>query len=757
MRWLLALALLGSISLHAATGDITGADINPVGTANIYISGFPTNMVFNNGLRNDTNYASYNGTNEVWTQILGPSNALTITLNSWGWNHGTNYAWPRTVYGTKLGRKPYPDQAQSAVLTNGGSPNIARAGIWLDDYIYTTCSNLLLSVTADAFVSNAAISGLSVTNSSTVPPWTPKVNLLNYGWENVVNSNYTTRIIAADHYKIDGISVILTHTNGQTKSNYSMARYPDVRFTRGQNAGVFTNYFDLSDWTNSIFTVDYIARPQIGTPFSTYDNLYPEHMPQPQRFTNLLNQFGMLTPAIAVVDAGAAGPGAVTNVPPAQVDPVHYFTNGMVASQRVAATNNYRGGTVYWREGTTNIMGAVTFARDVDSRIVWAPYPGHSFTILTNTGSSANPGGRLLIVDASIIVTNTTLFNNCERIVLSNCVVNSFGFPIRAGTDRVVAYADACQIQKLGGGLLGFSTDRLAWQLVGCDLNGFTNTLVPWLMVGNYHTNTVSTNFLIDAAPSFLGFPPQQRFVAYNKILGMAGGSTFCAEFGDATYAGTNDAIINNVFEGIALSGGAAKSFTLWAAPTNMTGHVMHNNSIFGFRHQFGYNETGTGWKQISFKNNNIDVLGWVTDAIGGANNTSYTNNWWIMNGVGITGNAIPDTSEVFHGNAEYAHFQNYFRPDTARKPYTWWAVVDRRALSSTSVYGTGNGNYHLLPYSLTHKIQTQDLYEYDIENKQRTAYAPPGAYAGFWWATNVAAFTTSTTNAGRTTIAPYP
>lgn len=745
MRWLLVFYLfLVSLSLRGATGDIVGnGNITSMGVAEVRWEGFTqTNTPYTHGLRGITNLATYDGTNEIFFLIPWTTNGVSITLDSWGWWYGTNKVWQRTVYGTRLARKPYPNHAQSAIVTNIDVNNTARFSFWLNDFIYTTDSNLVGTIRANAFASNNAVSSLSFSNNSTIPPWTPKCNLLNYGWENIVNSNYTTRIVAYDHYKIDGVSVILTHTNGQTKSNYSMVRVPDNHYTRGQNAAVFTNTFDLSDWTNSIFTVDYIVRPRIGTPFSTYDNLYGGDAPQPQRFTNLLNHFGLLTTFNAVMDAGAVGPGAVSNVAPALIDPAHYFTNAQVASQRSASSNNYRGATVYWRDGTTNVAGSAAYTRDVDSRIRWLPYPGHTaFTLLTNTtGGGLNIGGRLQIEDCTIRVngTTTTLIDNTERVVLSNCVIDSVAFPFRASSVNCIYYADACKFTRLGGGIGAFSTDRLAWQLVGCDLNGFTNRWVPWLAVGNWHTNSASTNFTIDSGPTVLQFAAQQRIFAHNALFGLWGDSTFFGEFGDTTYAATNDAVVLNIMEGIAPVGGAAKSLTLWASPTNMTGIVLHNNTLVGFRHQAFYNETGTGWKNPSVRNNAIDVFGWVDDAVGGANNTSYTNNWWFMFGVGMSGNVIPDTSEVFHGDFEGVQNRVFIPASANRRPYTWWGVPSRRALSSTTVYGLGNGNYHWMPYALANTMQLENgsqipsevMYEYDIDMKRYRTNGPPGVYA---------------------------
>lgn len=759
MRWLLAFILLCSVSARAATGDIVDeGNITSIGVAEVRIDGFvDTNTPFYNGLQNVTNYATYDGTNEIWFQQPGPTNALTITLLSWGYWCGTNYAWPRTVYGTKLARKPYPNQAQSAIVTNIGPPNAARESVWINDYIYTTDSNLVGAVRANAFASNNAITGLSFSNNSTIPPWTPKVAILNYGEESIINSNYVSRVVAYDHHRIDGVGVTLTHTNGQTKSNYTMVRVADNRYTRGQNAAVFKNSFDLADWTNALFTVDVSVKPTIGAEFTTFDNLYPNNMPQIQRQTNLLNHYGLLTAYYGVYDAGAAGPGAATNVPFAEVSPVHYFNSPMVASRHSAASNSYRGGMVLFTTGSTNVAGTATFVRDVDSRIIWDAAPGNTFSLATNTvagGFGFNPGGKLQINNCLIQITNITLLDNCERVALSNCIVDSFNYPFRASSVNTIIYAEATKFTKLGGGIRGFSSDRIAWQLYGCDLNGFTNTLTPWLFIGNYHTNSASTNFIIDQGPSFLPFPPQQRIFAHNILKGLWGNSTLIGDFGDTVYASTNDAMVGNLIEGIAITGGAAKSLTLWASPTNMTGIVFQNNSIYGCRHQYGYNETGTGWKQISTKNNSIDVLGWVTDAIGGPNNASYTNNWWVMNGVGFWGNAVPDTSEVFHGDAEYAHFQSYFRPSSVRKPYSWWGIVERRALSSTTVYGLGNGDYHPMPYALTRTIPIDPLYEYDIELRPYTAFGS-GVYATRGYTFISGSGTTTISGSGTTFIQP--
>lgn len=733
MKRLLMVLLLSTASSYAATGDITGAGVNANSVAEIYVEGFPTNATFNNGFLNYTNYSDYDGTNEMWYQGPSTTNGVMFVVQSLGYNHGTNYTWTRTNYATKLARKAYNNEAQSAIFTNGGSPNIARIALWTTDFFYSN-DTAVVYVTTNAFASNNAVANFPVTNISTLLQWTPKCNIMNPGWENIYNSNYVSRIVAYDHYRIDGVGVVLTHTNGQTKSNYSMVRVEDVRDTRGQHAAVFTNMFDLSDWTNAPFTVDFVVKPTIGVQFSTYDNLYTGDMPQPQRITNLLNHAGELTPYIGVYDQTAVGPGVVTNVAPELVDPAHYFTSCVVGSQRVVSSNNYYGGKLFWKTGSTNIGApSASYARDSASRLEWRPFPGDTMTIITNTtGGGINPGGRLLISDATILMTgaNTVLLDNCERVYLTNCTVDTTAsIPFRASSVNCIVYIENSHIRRLGQGLRPFSTDKLAYQVVGNNLNGFTNIWVPWLAVGNWHTNTVSTNFVIDTGPSQLPFPPQQRIFAHNYIVGMAGDSTSCGEFGDTTFAATNDAVVLNVMEGIAFTGGAAKSLTLWASPTNMVGHVIHNNDLYGFRHQFAYNETGQGWKQVSCKNNNIDLFGWVTDAIGGANNSSYTQNWWAMNFVGCTGNAIPNTSPVNHGDAEYAHFESYWRPNSFKKPYTWWGVSDRQALSSGTVYARGNGDYHRMPYALIRRIPIDNLYEFDIEFRPY-AETGSGAYA---------------------------
>lgn len=217
MRFLLALLLLLPLRLFSAVGDITGAEVETNGwVIKLYISGLNTNGGFYNGF----------GTNNSLTT----SNGLTLTLDSMGFDDaGNGIIRQRTVYGTKLLRKPYPSQLTNDIETDGTGciPRIA-----LSEYVYSLDSNLTLSVRAGAYATtnlttncNAA-SGLSVTNGS-VQPYPSVIG--NWSWRGfrVIDEEYMTlRAVAFHKFAQEGrpvrsVMFWVTDSGGDSFTNWT--------------------------------------------------------------------------------------------------------------------------------------------------------------------------------------------------------------------------------------------------------------------------------------------------------------------------------------------------------------------------------------------------------------------------------------------------------------------------------------------------------------------------------------------------------
>jgi hypothetical protein len=165
-RWLLLLiTLCAPLAAHAATGDITAVRV--LGTtctastaacngwvAEIDITGLATGGQYDFGILSGQTYAA------------NAKGSITCTSPTYDITGATGTA-SRTVYMTHALRKPTPNQATNDE-TAGGTLTIRVA---LSDYIYsvdTSCAATIQGQLYKAAPGNNAVSGLSVTNNSTI-------------------------------------------------------------------------------------------------------------------------------------------------------------------------------------------------------------------------------------------------------------------------------------------------------------------------------------------------------------------------------------------------------------------------------------------------------------------------------------------------------------------------------------------------------------------------------------------------------------
>lgn len=746
MRVLIIICLLCLAPFaRGATGEILGASITTNSCLDVYVENFPTNTTFNNGLINWTNII---GTNSVWYQRPSTTNGLTLTMDAYGFRNGEP-VWRRiTRYGTIIGPKPYPNHAQSDIVTNLGTPNITKIRVFLNDYVFTNTitSNIAVTITTNAFKDGSTFclgaTDFPVTNLSTLPSPPVAGWFTVPGWTDETNANMYPTVFAEAAYGVDSVRVLAwTGSAGSTNLVYR----PNINRSLTNRGKLWPDY--QATLPQSPFTagdtprIDFEVYPIIGERFSTLSNWLAGHHPLPSSITNLCNKSGTLNTNFAVVSvSGSDATGVPTNgISPTDINSAHEFASVPRAVQALLASNSWFGGIVYVRQGQTNVGGSTpVFANVAQSRVILKPFPGETFRIETNTssGTSRSLASLLSVENCDFYVdgTNHIIWDNQERIHLKNCTVDFRGHALRASSssDDCIIFAEGCWINRAGGGLVKNAGEDLAWNLYGCDLNGFTNTWLVYVGLGNWHTNRAGTNMLVvNAAVSNLQFPPINQLFAYNQLLGLYGSATQVGEFGDPTFATTNMFMVNNEIEAIKATSGAHKSWPLWNQVANMTGLVAKRNTIFGPRIQRLYNENGFSIKQGFLEDESIDISGFVGD-VEEADGT-YIGGWWYLNGVGLTGCAIPGTSQIAHGIARYAAFQNTYFSGNNGRPYGWWSVFRRAAYSGAGDPESFEGDYRIHSYAPTFGIPTVGGGYYDFDGLPRPSiagWASPGARA---------------------------
>lgn len=736
----LFLLLLWPLALLGADGDITGVSIEANGwIADIYIadSGSNTNGTLANGL----------GVNNALTG----TEKLKINLTSCGYDDtGSTTTVSRVVYGTKLVRFAYPNNAYMDTTNDSGTLVMKVA---LSDYVFQK----------DVIGSAALASGLYATNSftSAASTWSTVTNgssqayfkvLGNNAWpsyDRITGFTYPLRFLAFHHSAQQGRPVQCVYfalEEAGTVTNSIIVTQAEVDNAVGDATPVveYVGRVSTSGFTaKATIKSRIIAYPRIGDSGSVLDTgdgtntgITPLYSP----LYHVMDAAGTYAKSYAVVDPvdGNDTNGRATNFWNVDGPPVSCLTMARAATLIAATNNTYNGhndvggGIVYLKSGNYNWSGASgSYGNNPSNYITFKPFPGvlRSQVIITNTSGDKDTGGKVKFENVTFNTATVSVLDDGSGSMvgwLDKCSVNCNDV---ATFYRIkFVYLTACDITLLGQGIAPFD---VTWFFArGNNISGFSGAIKCAVFVGNYNTvaNAISLRSDVGSAPYFDG-----AIWAYNRLLNLNNTSLAPVYFGitvSYSHEYTNGcAFVQNVFEQQDAVSTPLVQICADGSTKNATNFICWHNSINGQRFSYAYNDYQTlnpAPNRIGFytKNNIFNEYNCVTDIDphGGTANGARTNNWSVNYGVGNSGN-IYGRSGVDKG--DFIGFNTIFANLSAGQTTYYGYRLDK----SNNGDGSGNGDYHATKASPATKLPSDWVLPYDIEGRPRKPGDAAGAY----------------------------
>lgn len=705
MRYVLILLALLSGSAFAATGDITGVEISPSGAepygacADITISGFTTGKTidFGSGRGNALDFDDL------------ASATIVFTVVSEGYNSsGTLGTVTRTVYGTKIVRKPYPNEAQNQ------EPSATVIRIALSDFIYdddntgagksgtapivTIAANAIRNDGGSSQLSNVA-TNLTCTNSSTLDyPQTIA------RWDRVAGVCTADRVTAAftmacRAYNRSGIACVRFDATGRTSSVNVNSTATTRTATQRTATGLYAEAYHSSSTAISGMTDDELidlrfrAYPIVGDADSIRDTdnhtTSTEECLGYNKATVVCDKDNDST-VYAVVDtvSGNNTTGA-NSATLATAESTPYLNIGEAV--------NDGANVIYLLDGTHAAVGS-THARKTTNEWV----------VVTHHPTSSSKAGAI------VQVTTTTTYD-CERLQYKNVTFDSSGTVSYLDGENAGNFLRLTGVtfdeDAVGAALVGIGYRSHATYLENCDgdmgeqewnWNIFSSDKLNYLFDGCAFgtpgtagsSNNLSAYELVccsasDAEVLFgganTGGPVKDHVeISFNNILDFdnAGAevlSELAKTTGDDVVMGI--AIVGNIIEKTA---GTSALSTIAAdnSAVNANNIILWHNTFTGERLNTGYNETGTTSllrRNWSIKYNSFRDWNTKTDTFTGTPSGNRTGNWPIVYGVGFA-----------HNNRETSNFPGEYG-GLGLTQGTPGYVDDN---SYTGDGGSGNGDY---------------------------------------------------------------
>ena len=736
----LAILLISAASMHAGYLDITGAEVETNGwILKLWAEGMTTNGTFASGF----------GTNN---SLSAPK--LRVDIESPGFDQtGTSNAVRRTVYGTQIIRRAYPNE-QTNDIQRPSTHAVVK--IALSDYVYAGDYTVTLTLLAGAYYTTNtsttncnAVSALTVTNSS-VQPY-PKV-IANWtwpGWNRETNSTIRLRACgfhaaARNGQPLACLKFIATDESGDAVSSIQTAMQMDRSLPDAVPFGEYIADLSQSSFANGdAIRCDFVAYPWIGTTAAVLDTTLDLYQaPMACSITNLCDRLNSYTDLIAVVDlnTGSDSNGRPTNVAPASVNSAHYFKTIAGAANMLAASNSTSfghpdsGGTfIYVRSGVTNFP-----AGTVNSNVVpkaWVTvlaYPGHSVS-LTNTSSSSDINDRVKVQGVHLgFVGSQIPFSGMQRLWLDQCTIGAPGVGPFQATDTWVTHCTVTQLVQ------GFRASSIGnnefFRLRGNTLSNFNHTLLVQTVIGNRHPDTNGQDYIIRFDLAGQGARHDMQ-ILYNNYFGgsaIGSGTELLHCFG--SFVLTNGAaIVQNVFERTGNSGSPAANLASSGnlASTNL---ILWHNLFLGERiADYGSSgtETATIWRNLWSQNGNIfDLTGFKKDW-NTPSDSDRIGNWplmWQVNGSGNMWVECRVNSAAGGFPPDFAGINSHHPPGSGTNIINFPRFINRKAYDGGTATA-GGGDYRMHSDSPGFALSCERRLPFDSAGVPRGRIDPPGAF----------------------------
>lgn len=713
-----------------ATGDILSCTIRDDGwSADVVIEGFVDGAAYNFGTLDDA-------------EPTTATPKVTFTVVSEGYNaSGVLGTITRTVYGTHVVRKAYPNHATLDETEGGGNLSVRIA---LSEFIYDDdntgggksgtaptvtiaagwCTN---SGSGGGSETSAAATNLTVTNSSTLDY--PKV-VGNWSWPDRIRigsgvgaeSSLKLRCTAfhafaqnANPVACVAFSATDEHAHTATSTQTAMqidATMPDALKVSEYVADLAASTFDQGD----VITANFIAYPWVGDADSILDtsvnSAYTDDDWRPRPHYYLCDKSGTFGVTYAVVDpvsgndtTGVASPTLAT----AEAAPCLTIAYAIKKIRDYNNTNlsrpNCSAGVVYLLAGTYTSSGAdvsTVFSGDK----CWVIVTPHSSTneagvVINTNGTSANRTFKSTYVqfkdvtftqaDANYIVRHDV--TGTRLVWLNSCTLNYYS----GGGSYGLVYESASHASQATHCTGQYCEDDV-WRFYRGNTEAAAhNGMFPYNHVGNVITRADGASWeltywseSVGGGTTLLG---NGAVLAYNSVYKAQGSILSAGGVADWT---TGFALIGNVFERHVQGAATATCTTIHAQETGSQygciNLIAFHNTFAGQRCNWLYNVVGTNTTKTNnhVKYNLFKYLAYKDDEF--ATDGTMVGNWSVGNAVGYYGNLSGDGA-----------FQpDYIGIDGKRGP-SGGPTLDYSFTDDNSITGdgTGLGNYLITASSI--------------------------------------------------------
>lgn len=774
--------LLSALQCFASFTNVVGINIETNGwIADVTIGGDAAGSIGTNG-----NFFSGLGTNNSLTSTT----ALTLTMSSMGFDDsGSGIQVSRTVYGTKIIRLPFPlQQTNDIQFQDSGGTNVVFR-IALSDFICSRDSNIVatalggwISGTNGNSTNVVAISGFSVTNSSTVTYPKTIANWTMPCWNRWTNAAPVLQVFAAQYFAQAGRPIRMIQFVAQDAHSHAVTnKVTAMVATLGPLTGVavceWLVTLDISTFTaGDLVRCDFTAFPWVGDSTSecdTFDAVNTMPTPKYAAVTNLYDPnytYATSNGTWAVVAQGGNDSTGVasTNVlntasPPAAFLTINGACLGIKATNNLVFSHNDLGAGIVYLQPHTNWDlpgGSGSYGTIPKSWFTVTRFPTCSVAqviINTNTGNL-----KICQRDRVASVTVSNFWRNdgigcwlrSEALWFDTCTLNidpgdatSTKKTIREVTNAI---ATSCTVNEMrDGSSIGFGpsgSNPGSWSLVRDCLLNSTGAQTPWMLIGNARTKpnaTANGNAFIQTeitggAASAL---PDTCVVAFNDFRNLIWSPAATVQKYFLTKPAAGFAFIQNVIEKITNDTQYALQIASDGISTGSTNILYWNNTIVGQRVNNFYNDSGSVALPLVLctkKNNISDDDNIKTDNFPTANGARI-GNWpcvwgvgWSgnvdsqINGVGVPGDFV--NGSVGAANDCFGFFGLNGRQQGPTNGPVWQQYIDRRGFDGVSNYG-GGGNYRLRNSSPIKTWTCQQLLPFDLQGSPRSTNDPPGAY----------------------------
>lgn len=700
-----------------ATGDILSCAVRADGwSVDVTIEGFTTGASYDFGSLDDSPATTVAPTFSVAVVSEGYSAAGVLGTVA------------RTVYGTHVVRKPYPNQA-SKDETVSGSDLVVRVA--LSESIYNDDKNggagtsgtdptVTISAgwatnTGGAAQTSAAATALACTNNSTLDY--PKV-IAQWAWGHTpafrrVTAAFDIGCIAYHGHGIACVAMSATDAHAASISGAATSKTDHTMSASGLHYESYDLAVPVTGMTQGDdITLRYIAYPNVGDADSITDTeSVTDIFYSPNgntRITCTCDKTGALIDYAVVSTTGNDTTGAKsTTLATAAASP--YLTVGKALASGATV--------IYCREGTHDILGSTPVsvaARNYYIEI--APYPSEAVTLARGGGSfQYNKATKTRWSGFTITCASASGFlrGTQDRILtFDSCTFSTTTLPSAGlGYQSIGVWFTNCTVD--GTDYLNQSNGGAMYNYTGCAFTTDTVTCGVWrTLLACSQVGASNTYFSVVTATSTQA--PTNLIAAHNKFMAAVQPSSPVFRFDYAVTVGI--AYIGNIIEINQSSTG--KCLEMFAdASTAAAEHVIvGHNTIVGNRCNLFYNDAGSSAiarNNCFIRANAISSYNIKADLYG-TPNANRVGNWAQLNGVNTSDNIWDMTSSAAFTN-DWAGINSVFHPALVLEgPSTDLGFTDDACYYGD---GTGNGNYMpteasvLYNHAPRHKYLAFDLY----------------------------------------------